>query len=559
MRHLLSRGLICCLLLAACARSAGADSSSAREYLSQADAAADRIGLGGDQSAARREIALALTTLEVSAAREASAGISRPSDAARVLGGIAAALSEQDPAAAKQAAATAARLLLRISDPERRLEEQRLLLGVVAPLGAEALVSAPELKPEEARPIVVTALARSRPEKALELVKTWQLAGPRADQAFAALAPRLATSQPEAAAELAGSITSPELREVTLWLVAERYPLGEAMAVTPRMQDPIIRDGLLASVAVRICQTDPEAALAAVEALTVSPASGRAALAVDMVGGDEARAVALARQLPPRARDWALGRIAFQLAQAKPEQAEAYLKESGRAAETVRVVAARMAATDPERALRVARTIPEGEEREAALAAVAVALAPSQTARARDLIAEINSSRGKARAVEAVSLQLARQDSEAAISLLGLIADAEALLRIRAKIAVVVARRDPDLAQRLLQTTPASEYRSTCAYAAALAHLESSGAPERAVQLAAAAMDKGVAARWLLATIAQSGRGSASEIAEGIEDPYLRVLGLVEVARALSGSESAARPAPERARMIRAIVEWEGM
>jgi hypothetical protein len=66
-----------------------------------------------------------------------------------------------------------------------------------------------------------------------------------------------------------------------------------------------------------------------------------------------------------------------------------------------------------------------------------------------------------------------------------------------------------------------------------------------------------VAIRWLLPEIAKSGTASPSAMAEKIEPPYLRALALVDTARALLGDAPAARPAPERARMIRTLVEWE--
>lgn len=547
----------CLLFLALLASPTWADPVPVRDYLSQAEVVASQIGLSGDQSAARRDIALTLSRIEASEALRAAAGISRPSDAARVLGAIAAAQAKTEPAAAQQAAATGSRLLLRLADPVRRAREQALYLAEIAPLGSEAPALLTELRPEEARTIVVISLAESQPELAWELAKTWQLSGPLADQALAALAPSLSLSQPEAARELATKITSPELRDFTLWRVAERQPLTEATAVIPLLQDPITRDGVLASTALRLNQTDPEAALAAVDAITVSPASVRAQLAVDLVLREEARAAELARQLPPPARSWALGHMALALASVKPEQAEAYLHESGTGAETVRLVATRLAHADPTRALRLARMALEGEEREATLAAIAVTLAPRNLAQAREIARELQVPRWRAEAVGAVARALAENDSDAATSLLGMISDPEDLLPIRAQVAAVIARRDAATAQRLLETTPQTSYRSASAFAAARAQLTSSRAPDAAISLAAVGMDRGLAIRWLLPEIARTGTASPSALAEKIEPPYLRVLALVDTSRALLGDAPAARPAPERTRMIRTLVEWE--
>jgi hypothetical protein len=59
-------------------------------------------------------------------------------------------------------------------------------------------------------------------------------------------------------------------------------------------------------------------------------------------------------------------------------------------------------------------------------------------------------------------------------------------------------------------------------------------------------------------TLARSQVRSPINLAEDIEDPYLRALGLVDVAAETLDAQSKCRPAPERARQIRPIVEWEG-
>ena len=61
------------LLLGARGSASGAASSPSNEFLREATAAAEQIGLGGDQSAARREIAIALSKFDGAAAQAAAA------------------------------------------------------------------------------------------------------------------------------------------------------------------------------------------------------------------------------------------------------------------------------------------------------------------------------------------------------------------------------------------------------------------------------------------------------------------------------------------------------
>ncbi len=98
LRHLLRAcpGLLALALWAVPLPSASASElPPAQLYLQQATSAARQIELGGDQSAARRDIALALLGLDEKAAHELIAGIGRPANAARVL----AALASRQPAA----------------------------------------------------------------------------------------------------------------------------------------------------------------------------------------------------------------------------------------------------------------------------------------------------------------------------------------------------------------------------------------------------------------------------------------------------------------------------
>ena len=162
--------LPCLIAFAAVASAAFAGAAdSPRQSLDQAAASARLIELSGDQSAARRSLALVLVYLDAPAALDSVAGMRRPSDAARTLGAAACAIAETHPEAAANAAGTAGRLLLRIADPDRRNAEQLWLAREVAPLGETALHAAPELPLATASLAVVLGRAQSDPAGALAL------------------------------------------------------------------------------------------------------------------------------------------------------------------------------------------------------------------------------------------------------------------------------------------------------------------------------------------------------------------------------------------------------
>ena len=217
-------GLLFSTLLPLSARAM--DVSPAQQYLTQAGKTTRQIELGGDQSAARREIALALVKLDEAAVKTALAGIGRPSDAARVVAAIVAAEAVKHPKpvsqpAAKEtkeapkavapgakeaspptgkgakgvslaplkgpkettppaamgveettlSAAMGGRLLQRLTSPERRAQEGRSYLQEIAALGEEAPAAVPDVPEEEARALVVASLAATNPEQALALLK----------------------------------------------------------------------------------------------------------------------------------------------------------------------------------------------------------------------------------------------------------------------------------------------------------------------------------------------------------------------------------------------------
>jgi hypothetical protein len=551
-----SVGLLVCSALtgSACAR----DTAAVRQSLDQAKAAATAIELGGDQSAARRAIACVLAYTDPSAALEAAAGIRRPSDAARAIGAAASVLAESDPDGARQAATTAGRLLLRIADPRRRAEEQRLLLTDAAALGEGVLAVAPELREVEARVTVLVARARTNPEHAAALLREWKLVGRSSDEALMAIAPRLSPSQPEEALELAGQITSAELREATLWLIAEQRPPAEAIQIAQNVGDPVTRSAILTSAALRIAGTETELALATARSLPVAPESALAELAASLAPLQQERALELARSLPEGARVWSLGRIAVGLAGREPDRAEELLEEVGGEFEIVRLAAARMAEIDPARAARLVQRMLEGDQQDRALADVVGVLAARDAAQASDLLWQIRSPEARAAAAAPVARALAATDTDAATAVIGLVPDRERAQRLRCEVAAVVAGRDADAAARLLSSLPPSDYRAEAALDAARAVLLAGRPTEEALPLATIALERDLALRWLVPRLVESEMISPLNLAGKIESPYLQALSLVDLARVEAAQESKCRPLPARGRQIRIIVEWEG-
>jgi hypothetical protein len=529
-----------------------------REYLDEAQATTIRIELAGDQSAALGLIARTLADLDPRAALDVIARTRRPSDAARSLGATAVALAPSDSDAAADAAQAAGRLLMRIAEAEQRALEQELLLWEIAVLGEDALSAAPELRTGEAQLAVVLGLTESDPAAALALVETWQLAGGPRDEAVAAVARQLAPTDPDQALELVTSIASARMRDFTLWRMAEKRPAEESTNIALRIFDPLVRSSLTASAAAREAGDDPDAAQAAALGVSVAGDSAVAQLAVATAETDIERALSMARGLPERPRAWGLARIALLTARETPALAESLLSEIEADAETVRVVLSRLAEAEPARALRLARSLPAGPQRDAALAAVVRALAPSDPELAEQLVWEMESPRWRARAVRPLAGSLAATDCDAATALLGLVLDPGAAGRIRADIAAVAAADDPGLSARLLTSLPPSDYRNDAALEAAAVVLREGGPAETAAQLAAVGLSRDIAMRWLLPELARAQTRSPINLAEYIAEAFPRAIALVDVAREMLEVKSTARPAPDRARQIRPIVEWEG-
>jgi hypothetical protein len=276
-----------------------------------------------------------------------------------------------------------------------------------------------------------------------------------------------------------------------------------------------------------------------------------------MAEGDIERALSVARSLPERPRSWALARIAALGARERPALAEALLSEIDADAETTRIVLSAMAEGDADRALRLARLLPVGVQREATLCAIARAVAPSRPDVAEQVLWEVESPRWRARAVRPLAVSLAATDCDAATALLGLVVDPEAAGRLRADIAAVAAVDDPALSAPLLTSLPPSDYRNDAALRAGAAVLRDGGPPETAVRLVSMGLPRDIAVRWLLPELARAQTRSPINLAEHIAGEFPRAVALVDLAREVLDLNATARPAPHRARQIRPIVEWE--
>ncbi|MGD0111441.1 MAG: hypothetical protein ABSD48_06225 [Armatimonadota bacterium] len=558
-RHALSLTGLIALALCICGRSAFAAENPSREALNQAVVAAHSIDLGGDQSAAIRYIACTLSRVDPRAALDMIDGIRRPSDAARAAASVVAALAKTDPARAKQAAASASKMLLRIVEPARRDQEQELLLREIALLGNDAVVAVSEVPAQTARAAVADSLAASNPAAALALLKSWQMYGAAVDRTVGEIAVNLASSDPDQAMKIATGIVSDPWRARALWQIAELRPPAEAAGIAQQVADPLIKSAVLTSAAVRLAIEDPESAISLGEQVTVAGATAEAQVAAALAPSDADRALALARTLPDRPRRWALARIAAAIAGSRPDTAESLLREAAADPQVIESVVARMAAANPNRAAQFARSLPSGDLRDGALGAVAAALAVSDYRKAGDLVWEMSGPSARDRAVPAVALQAAAADTDAATSLIGLVSEPSAALRLRAKIAARVAPRDPRAALRLLETLPDSDYRRAAALDAAAAALAAGRSADEALKIATIGVPRDVALRWLLPDLAVSQTGSPIGLSDSIGDAYLRALALTDVARRLERMESRPRPSPSLAQMIRPVAEWDGI
>jgi len=316
---------------------------------------------------------------------------------------------------------------------------------------------------------------------------------------------------------------------------------------------------MLRSAAVRMAAQDPEAALRVAGAVAVATTSARAEIAVALASTNEARAIEMARGLPGFAQRWALERIAVTLAASSPGIAQELLRELGARPEVVRLAAAAMARSDPDRAIALARSLPAGEQRDAALAFVARALVGTSPAKAKELLWEMGPSPGRTIAVSAVATALAPASADEATGLIGLVADPGEAARIRAVIGTIVAGRDPAAAERLLGSLPASQAKTEAALDAAINVLAAGGQQEVAVRLGSSSLARDLAIRWMVPSLAYAQTRSPIALAGEIGTPYLRAMALIDVAREVLDLTPKPRPAPGRAAQIRPIVEWEGM
>jgi len=450
-------------------------------------------------------------------------------------------------------------MLLRIAEPARRDQEQELLLWQIAPLGNDAVVAVSQVPAQTARSIVADSLATSNPAAALALLKSWQMTGAAVDKTTAEIAVNLASSDPDQAMKVATGIVSDQSRARALWRIAELRPAAEAAGIAQQVADPLIKSAMLTSAAVRLAADNPESAIALGEQVAVAGATAGAQVALALAPSDVDRALDLARKLPDRPRRWALERIAVAVAGSRPDTAENLLREAAADPQVIELVVARMAASNPDRAMQFIRSLPPGDLRDGALGAAAGVVAASDYRKASDLVWEMTSPSARDKAVETVALQAAASDADAATSLIGLVSEPSAALRLRAKVAARVASRDPRAALRLLETLPDSDYRRAAAFDAAIAMLTAGRTADEALKVAMIAVPRDVALRWLLPDLAVSQTGSPVHLSDSIGDAYLRSLALADVARRLERMEPRPKPSPSLAQMIRPVAEWEGI
>lgn len=545
------------MVLTAVSSACWGQASAARECLEQAEVAATQIQLSGDKSTALDAIATTLVQIDPMGALDVIGRMRRPTDAARGLGAVSIAIMSGDPAAVEENMMTAGRLLLRISNEDQRLMEQKLLLRETAVLGERALPGAPELSPRTAQREVVLALAPIDADAALMLIEMWGLEGPPLDEALAAVAEHMANVSPDRALELTESIVSARWRDRSFWRIAEKRPAAEAVGVALRISDPLVRASTQASAAVRLAKSDLDEALAAAEMVAIAPDSVRAEIAVALAYTDGERAIALAEELPASVREWALGRIGVELARSAPELAAEVLLGLPPNSDAVRRAAARMATVDLSRAITLAHSLPEGSGRDAARSGIVSAIAESDRAAAEDMLWDIQGFEHGAEAVEAVVLAMVESNPDAATGLIGLVSDADQAARLRARVAARLAVQHPELALQLLESLPPSDFLATAGIEAGSAILANGGKPETAARFASLGVERDFAMRWILPGLAESGMRSPINLADTIGDSYARALALVDVAQRLLEIKPEPTAVDDREQQIRVIAEWE--
>jgi hypothetical protein len=550
--------LLLALLLAVAllgAQPRSAPCSPAEEYLTEATSATVDIRLPGDQSAALQWIARVTLEIDPEGALGLVVRMRRPSDAARLLCAAAVALNDSQPGLSDDSVRTAGQLLLRISDTDHRMMEQRLALWEMGALGSRALPAATELSPGEAQYMAALGSAKADPA-ALALVQEWELTGRAADTVLATAAEGLALEDPDSALVATDGIVSAPVRDAALRRVCEQRPAAEVAGIALRISNPVSQSAALSEAAARLAKTDLDAALALVTMIEVARESALADVAVAAADSQTETALEIARGLSSRAREWALSRIAVGMAAADPERAWSLLAEAGTDSGAACLAIGRIVATDPGRASELAGAMPPGADRDAALAMVARAIAAENPELAEHLIWDIASPNWRALAVESVAVLQAPTDVDAATGLIGLVSASGSAAWIRARVALAVAADSALGARRLIASLPSSLYRTDAAVMAMALALAADEEVSTAYELGALGLEKELALRWALPAAAQAQVRSPLRLAEEISDPYLRAMALADTAGHLVHLESRARPVPDRMLSIRPVVEW---
>ena len=366
---------------------------------------------------------------------------------------------------------------------------------------------------------VAGALAATDPDRAERIAQS--LSSRRKASALAAVARALAATDPDRAERIAQSITFDSwnnfaLRDVARALAATDPDRAERIAQSST--DKSRKARALAEVAGALAATDPD----------------RAA----RLGADAER---IARSITKEdLKDYPWTLTAF-------TDVKASVLAKDVKARALAAVAEALAATDPDRAERIAQSITREKEKALALTAVAKALAATDPDRAARLIADaersaqsITDEYGKAIALTAVAEALAATDPDRAARL---IADAERSAQsithedkkdlALTAVAGALAATDPDRAERIAHSIT-DGYGKAIALAAVAVPLAATD-PDRAERIAQSITeqnDNAPALADVMKALAATDPDRAERIAQSITEQYLKVIALVVIAEA---------------------------
>ena len=220
-------------------------------------------------------------------------------------------------------------------------------------------------------------------------------------------------------------------------------------------------------------------------------------------------------------------------------------------------IAAALARTDPDGAVRLARSAADANARAEALTAVAVALAGTDPDRAERLIRSVTDERDKAAGLDRLAQAMAGTDFERAERLATSIRDQATRAKALSALTVTAARQDPDLAERLVRLITDAETRDTTLLDVARQVTSDPRRAERLVQLAADQNAKAEMLHDLVKSLAATDPDRAERLADSISDQAAgrKAAALSNVAAALAVSQHrrAERLTRKADRLIRSI------